>query len=66
MIRRPDLRNESPWVRVDKKTYQILQIGDWKFINESKVEGHTMTLAIYNLICEDRYDKKLIEEVENS
>jgi hypothetical protein len=51
---------------VDKKTYQILQIGDWKFINESKVEGHTMTLAIYNLICEDRYDKKLIEEVENS
>ena len=66
MIRRPDLRNESPWVRVDKKTYQILQIGDWKFINESKVEGHTMTLSIYNLICEERYDKKLIEEVENS
>jgi len=66
MIRRPDLRNQSPWVKVDKETYQILQIGDWKFINESKVEGHTMTLTIYNLICEDRYDKKLIEEVENS
>lgn len=66
MIRRPDLRNQSPWVKVDKETYQILQIGDWKFINESKVEGHTMTLTIYNLICEDRYDKKLMGEVENS
>jgi hypothetical protein len=66
MIRRPDLRNQNPWVRVDKETYQILQIGSWEEINNSKVEGHTMTLTIYNLICEDRYDKKLIEEVENS
>jgi hypothetical protein len=66
MIRRPDLRNESPWIKVDKQTYQILQIGSWAEINESEVDGHTMTLSIYDLICEDRYDKKLIDGVENS
>jgi hypothetical protein len=66
MIRRPDLRNESPWIKVNKQTYQIIQIGSWEEINKSEVDGHTMTLSIYDLICEDRYDKELIDKVENS
>jgi hypothetical protein len=66
MIRRPDLRNESPWIKVNKQTYQIIQIGSWEEINKSEVDGHTMTLSIYDLICEDRYDKKLMDAVENS
>ena len=66
MILRPDLRNESPWIKVNKKTYQIIQIGSWEEINKSEVDGHTMTLSIYDLICEDRYDKELMDKVENS
>jgi len=53
---RKDLREENPWVRVEKKTWQILQVGTFEFINKSKVEGHTMTLSIYNQILESKYD----------
>ena len=55
-LNRKDLREENPWVRVDRKTWQILQVGNFEDINKSKMEGHTMTLAIYNQISEERYD----------
>jgi hypothetical protein len=61
---RKDLREENPWVRVDKETYQILQIGTFEFINKSNLEGHTMTLSLYNQISEERYDRKTIEQAQ--
>jgi len=54
---RKDLREENPWVRVDKQTWEILQVGTFEFINKSKMEGHTMTLSLYNQILEERYDQ---------
>jgi hypothetical protein len=57
---RKDLREENPWVRVDKQTYQILQIGTFDDINKSKLEGHTMTLLLYNQIIEDRYVRESV------
>jgi hypothetical protein len=65
-LNRKDLREENPWVRVDKQTWQILQVGTFEFINNSKVEGHTMTLSIYNQILEERYDRNTIEQIEAS
>lgn len=62
--KKKDLRKENPWVRVDRETWQILQVGNFEFINKSNVEGHTMTLAIYEQILEDRYDRKTIEQIE--
>lgn len=62
--KRKDLREENPWVRVDRETWQILQVGTFEFINQSKVEGHTMTLSIYNQILEERYDRNTIEQIE--
>jgi len=64
MLNRKDLREEHPWVRVDKETYQILQIGTFEFINKSNLEGHTMTLSLYNQISEERYDRKTIEQAQ--
>lgn len=64
IYKRKDLREENPWVRVDKETWQILQVGTFEFINQSKVEGHTMTLSIYNQILEERYDRNTIEQIE--
>ena len=61
---RKDLREENPWVRVQKETWQILQVGTFEFINKSKVDGHTMTLAIYEQILEDRYDQNTIEQIK--
>ena len=63
-LNRKDLREENPWVRVDKETWQILQVGTFEFINQSKVEGHTMTLSIYNQILEERYDRNTFEQIE--
>ena len=63
---RKDLREESPWVRVDKQTYQILQVGSFEFINNSNLEGHTMTLSLYNQILEERYDRETIEQLERN
>jgi hypothetical protein len=62
---RKDLREEHPWVKVDKKTYQILLIGSFEFITNSKMEGHTMTLSLYNQIIEERYDRETIQRAEN-
>jgi hypothetical protein len=56
-LNRKDLREENPWVRVDKQTWEILQVGTFEFINKSKLEGHTMTLSLYNQILEERYDQ---------
>ena len=47
---RKDLREENPWVRVQKETWQILQVGTFEFINKSKVEGHTKTGRMANQI----------------
>jgi hypothetical protein len=63
---RKDLREEHPWVRVDKETYQILQVGSFEFINNSNLDGHTMTLSLYNQIIEDRYDRETIEQLEKN
>jgi hypothetical protein len=63
---RKDLREEHPWVRVDKQTYQILQVGSFEFINNSNLDGHTMTLSLYNQIIEDRYDRETIEQLERN
>ena len=63
---RKDLREEHPGVRVDKETYRILQIGTFEFINKSNLEGHTMTLSLYNQISEERYDRKTIEQAQAS
>lgn len=62
-LNRKDLREENPWVRVDRTTWQILQIGTFEEINKSKVEGHTMTLSIYTQILEERYDQKTFDFV---
>lgn len=62
--KRKDLREENPWVRVDRETWQILQVGTFEFINQSNVDGHTMTLKIYEQILEDRYDRNTIEQIE--
>lgn len=59
--KRKDLREENPWVRVDRTTWQILQIGTFEEINKSKVEGHTMTLSLYNQILEERYDQETFD-----
>ena len=64
MWNRKDLREENPWVRVDKDTYQVLQVGTFDFIINSNLDGHTMTLSLYNQIIEERYDRKTIEQVE--
>jgi hypothetical protein len=61
-----DLREENPWVRVDKETYDILQVGTFESINNSNLEGHTMTLSLYNQIIEERYDRKTIEQAQAS
>lgn len=66
MWNRKDLREETPWVRVDKETYGILQVGTFEFINNSNLEGHTMTLSLYNQIIEERYDRKTIEQAQAS
>jgi|LauGreDrversion4_2_1035121.scaffolds.fasta_scaffold2140595_2 hypothetical protein len=65
MIRRPDLRNSNPWVKVDKQTYQILFTGTFDIINELKVEGHTMTLSLYNQITEERHNQETIEKIHS-
>lgn len=52
---RKDLREENPWVRVDKQTWEILQVGTFKEINESKIQGHLMTLSLHTQILEERY-----------
>ena len=65
---RKDLREENPWVRVDKQTWEILQVGTFEFINNSKMEGHTMTLSLYHQILEERYDQdtfQLATSIEN-
>ena len=63
ILYRKDIREENPWVRVDPKTWQILQIGTFEFIKKSNIDGHTMTLSIYNQILEERYDKKTIDQI---
>lgn len=62
--KRKDLREEGPWVLVDRTTWQILQVGTFETINKTKMEGHTMTLSIYNQIMEERYDRNTIEQIE--
>ena len=37
-LNKKDLREENPWVRVDRKTWQILQVGNFEDINKSKMD----------------------------
>jgi len=59
-----DLREQGPWVLVDRNTWQILQLGTFEDIHKTKKEGHTMTISIYNQIMEERYDRNTIEQIE--
>lgn len=60
-MRRPDLRNVSPWVKVDQKTYEILAVGTFEEINKSKIKGHTMTLSLRTQILQERYEQEMSE-----
>lgn len=61
MYQRPDLRNQNPWVQVDKETWQIIQIGTFEEINKSEIKGHIMTLSLRNQILEERYGMEMSE-----
>ena len=63
ILKKKDIRDENPWVRVDCETWKVIQIGTFEYINKSKVDGHTMTLSIYNQILEERYNKKTIDKI---
>ena len=63
ILKKKDIRDENPWVRVDCGTWKVIQIGTFEYINKSKVDGHTMTLSIYNQILEERYNKKTIDQI---
>lgn len=63
ILKKKDIRDENPWVRVDCETWKVIQIGTFEYINKSKVDGHTMTLSIYNQILEERYNKKTIDQI---
>ena len=60
-MRRPDLRDVSPWVKVDKETYEILAVGTFEEINKSKIVGHTMTLSLRSQILQERYEQEMNE-----
>lgn len=63
ILNKKDIRDQNPWVRVDRETWLVLERGTFEYINKSKVDGHTMTLYIYNQILEERYDKKTIDQI---
>lgn len=53
MFKRPDLRNENPWVVVDSKTYEIIREGSFSDLLKLR-SGHLMTKSVYNQIMEER------------
>lgn len=53
MFRRPDLRNENPWVFVDSKTYKIILEGVFSDLVKLR-GGHLMTKTVYNQIIDER------------
>jgi len=61
MYQRPDLRNQNPWVQVDKETWHIIRIGTFEEINKSEIKGHIMTLSLRNQILEERYGMEMSE-----
>jgi len=54
MIRRPDLRESSPWVKVDPISYRIISEGEWDEISKDKTKGHVMTKQLWQQILEER------------
>ncbi len=54
MIHRPDIRNESPWVKVDPISYRIISEGEWDQISKDKTNGHLMTKTLWKQILEER------------
>ena len=54
MIHRPDIRNESPWVKVDPISYRIISEGEWDQISKEKTKGHVMTKKLWEQIIEER------------
>jgi hypothetical protein len=54
ILKRPDLRNESPWVKVDPISYRIISEGEWDQISKDKTKGHFMTKKLWEQILEER------------
>lgn len=55
-----------PWVKVDRTSYLVIQLGSFEDINNQVIEGHMMTLDNYIQICEERgqtylFDNPLIK-----
>ena len=53
MFRKSDIRNEQPWVVVDKNTWEIIKEGSFSELVGS-TEGHLMTKTIRKQILEER------------
>jgi hypothetical protein len=52
MYKRPDLRNENPWVIVDSKTKEIIQEGPFSELVQTK-KGNLMTKTLYKQFLDE-------------
>jgi hypothetical protein len=52
MFKRPDLRNENPWVIVDSKTKEIIQEGPFSELVQTK-KGNLMTKTLYEQFLDE-------------
>ena len=60
-----------PWVKVNRVSYLVVQLGSFEELNNEVIEGHIMTLENYKQICEERgqtylFDNPLIKNYENA
>lgn len=60
-----------PWVKVNRVSYLVVQLGSFEDLNNQVIEGHIMTLENYKQICEERgqtylFDNPLIKNYENA
>lgn len=60
-----------PWVKVNRISYLVVQLGTFEELNNQVIEGHIMTLENYKQICEERgqtylFDNPLIKNYENA
>lgn len=60
-MKRQDLRNEFPWVKVNKQNYQIIKSGTFQEINQCAIEGHVMTETLYHQLIQECYDTKTFQ-----
>ena len=60
-----------PWVKVNRTSYLVVQLGSFEELNNQVIEGHVMTLDNYKQICEERgqtylFDNPIIKNYENA